>query len=175
MKDMDLFALKVLKVPVKKYGILHEQTTARQKPENVSFLINDCDDNVDCDPNFEPKELTQELLVRTLSIKGTISNQGSEASDFLKRMDSDIKNILISTKNSKDSLEEVTASLTCRRIQPMTGQSSWFLSADCGILKWRTVLTLMVLVVVVLPCTAAVIYYVHSGDLGKNNTSHPPS
>ena len=81
--------------------------------------------------------------IRQVSIRGTFSSQGRDAIDFLQRMDSDIRNIVTSTRNRLDSLEEVKKVLTCKRIFPLKKQQDE--GVDCGMRWWSVVIVMFVI------------------------------
>ena len=91
-----------------------------------------------------------ECLMRTVSIRDALSGQGREAAKFLQRMDSDIHKIIENTKSRMGTLDEVTKSLTCRRIYPLEKPKSIFNGIDCG-MRWWSLLLGAVLIGVVLP------------------------
>ena len=101
---------------------------------------------------------SQNLLVhtRTVSIRDALSSQGKDAAKFLQRMDKDIHKIIESTKSRMDTLEEVTKSLTCRRIYPLQQRRSLFSGVDCGI-RWWSLLIIVGVVAVIMP-TLYVVY-----------------
>ncbi len=162
IKDQDFYALVSIKVPVKRHGLLTE-LLAEDGIEGASAstrLSNGLHSEAVCNSDTDYEDVEGEdkhpLLVRTLSIRGALSTQGQEAQKFLRQMDKDIKDIISSTKNSKDSLQEVTQSLTCKRIQPFHRQSRCnsvtgaFSGADCGV-RWWTVVAIMFTIGLVSP------------------------
>ena len=150
MKEQDFYGLRTIKVPLKRHGLLTElidkekQSKKRAKANDTSASF-----EPNAEENYSDSE-SQSLLVRTLSIRDACGSQSAEAANFLHKMDKDIKSILSLTKSQKDSLEEVVASMTCKRIHPLQRQTSWFSGADCGI-RWWSVLIGMVIVVLVTP------------------------
>ena len=85
------------------------------------------------------------LLVRNLSIRDSFGTQSRDAVDFLKKMDSDIRDIVSSTNSRKDTLDEVRDSLTCKRIYPLNTQRKIFDGVDCG-MRWWSILIVMLVV-----------------------------
>lgn len=171
IRDQDFYALKTIKVPVKRFGLLTELIEEENKNNDGAKLslkpgasgesvIEISEANGDVTDYGEDSDTSEsrQLLVRTLSIRDSmVSSQGKEAIDFLKKMDSDIKGILKGTKNSKDTLEEVTASLTTKRIQPLKGPNRILGGADCGIRWWNVVITMFVIGVL----TPILIFAIH--------------
>ena len=111
-----------------------------------------------------------ELLVRTLSIRGALTNQGKEAQDFLAKMDSDIKKIVSSTKTRKESLDDVASTLTRKSIQPLNKRRHLFSSVDCGF-SWRGAV-LAIFIVALLPLSLFFLGLIYpSADGTINNTT----
>lgn len=169
IRDQDFFALKSVKVPAKRHGLLLELAEQEKQQNGISKGAcgkTEIDNSIDIsDVNYDEEEMVgsndcnneqEEIEVRTLSIRNTLSSQGKEATEFLHNMDSDIKNIVASTKNRLDSLEEVANVLTCRRIFPLRQkkQQSW--GADCGIRWWN-----IVLIVFVIGLVTPLLYFVY--------------
>ncbi len=158
IRDQDFFGLRVIKVPMKRHGLLSE--LIEQEQQNSSAKSNSAKtqlnggatggfDEVSYDPNESPlggsDEENEKLLVRTLSIRRSMSDQGAQAANFLQRMDRDLKSIVNSTKCQKDSLEEVVATMTCKRIYPLQQQSTWLGGADCGMRWWSVLLAFIII------------------------------
>ena len=126
MNDQEFYGRKTIQVPVKRHGLLTE-IIAKENQENgtnMRLVVGSSGDIVvpvtqQHHADEEDGAEHPELLVRTLSIRDAYSDQGKEAQAWLKKMDSDINKIVSSTKTSKHNLDEVTMTLTCKRIQPM--------------------------------------------------------
>lgn len=172
MQDQDFFALKSIKVPIKRYGLLTEMLEEQKKvgaaaasyfpkgrangaagverTDYVANNINEDSDNCLSDPEM------QHLLIRTLSIRDNINSQSKEAEEFLNSMDRDLQNIRKSTKSYKPSLQAVTSTLTDKRIQPLQKKP-----VDCTP-SWRQIIGAVVVVAVVAPLVA-IVFYCHTG------------
>lgn len=148
MRDQDFFALRVIKVPMKRHGLLSELLDGNESGQSAKLTINA--NSVDSSHSLEPSEIEEsssenELFVRTLSIRDSVmSDQGKQAVSFLHRMDKDLKTIVRSTKLRKESLDEVVQTMTCKRIHPLQRQSSWLNGYDCGMRWWSVLLTFIV-------------------------------
>jgi len=137
--DQEFHALKTLRVPIKKHGLLSE---LKETIENENAADNDSGtdsgEHSDC-------------VVRQVSIRDALSSQGRDAAKFLARMDSDIRGIVASTRSRMDSLDDVTKALSCRRIYPIEApRRSLFNGWDCGI-NWWSLLACVLLVGIVGP------------------------
>lgn len=162
IRDQEFFALRKIKLPVKPFGLLtesayHETNSTVEHHQSPLCPTQSTEPN-DCDISYSDGESeTQELLVRTISIRDTLSSQGREASEFLKKMDNDIKHIVSSSTSRLNSLEEVTESLTSKRIQPIQRKSRWLKmnGTDCG-MQWWSVVVLMFLVGLITPILVTV-------------------
>lgn len=147
MKDQDFFALRVMKVPVKRHGLLTEllERERSEMQNGAKSFHSGGSDTADSPDNCDSSE-SEELFVRTLSIRDTcLSDQGKQAASFLHRMDKDLKSIINSTKHQKDSLEEVVQTMTCKSIYPLQHQSSWLNGYDCGMRWWSVLLGFIVI------------------------------
>ncbi|XP_013379802.1 lysM and putative peptidoglycan-binding domain-containing protein 3 [Lingula anatina] len=137
IRDQDFYALKRIKVPIKRFGLLtelveHENKNSKGKKLTLGSVVNRNSRSV-IEEVEEEQELNNEdfafdgsdsdsqtLLVRTLSIRGAMNSQTKEAKKFLKHMDKDLQKIRNSTKSRKDSLQEVTSYLTTKTILPLS-------------------------------------------------------
>ena len=174
IRDQDFYAKRVIKVPVKRHGLLTElmeQENQRQLSEikkkssaqnlrtyesSVQFSeANEVDD--DSDPE------SSVLLVRTLSIRDHVTNQGKEAQDFLKHMDKDLDKIRQNANSYKNSLDEVTNALTCKSIHPIdrSCRKSLFNGYDCG-MRWWSLVIFMLIIVLGTPLLYFLYFYNHS-------------
>ncbi|XP_064608769.1 lysM and putative peptidoglycan-binding domain-containing protein 3-like [Liolophura sinensis] len=170
MQDQDFFALKSIKVPIKRYGLLTEMLEEQKKTtsaaasanylpksrangtaggDRTDYVANDI--NEDSDNCLSDPEM-QHLLIRTLSIRDNINSQSKEAEEFLNSMDRDLQNIRKSTNSYKPSLQAVTFTLTDKRIQPLQKKS-----VDCTP-SWRQIILAVVVVAVVVPLIFIVVY-----------------
>lgn len=161
IRDQDFFALNLIKVPIKRHGLLTEVAAQESRISNGPKLkLGEANVPLDCvvhgteanEEEWEDDDTsdTRNLLVRTLSIRGALSNQGQEAENFLHKMDKDLQSIVASTKSRKKTLEEVTESLTCRRIYPLQRQKSWLSGADCG-MRWWSIMIIMLMIGLLMP------------------------
>ena len=149
MKDQDFFALRVIKVPMKRHGLLSEIVEEENKQMSNGAKLTLNANGFEHTHSPEANETgdssgSEELFVRTLSIRDSLSDQGKQAASFLQRMDKDLKSIVNSTKSQKDSLEEVVQTMTCKRIYPLQRQSSWLNGYDCGMRWWSVLLGFIV-------------------------------
>ena len=155
--EQDFFALRLIRVPVKKHGIISERlehsylgrTLPNLEAPPVSSREYNHEDGSLVDAPCDEAGETSSLLVRTLSIRDTCNRQSTEAREFLQRMDGDLEKIRFSTNSYKSSLDEVSATLTCKRIHPLR-DGAFCNEADCGIRWWNLVIW-MIIVVLLIP------------------------
>lgn len=151
--DQDFYALKSIRLPATKYGYLKELIEEKgigiKNPRAASsnFECNYTANEYEINPSDEENE---SLLVKSVSVMGPASNQGKEAEKFLQKMDQDIHNILNSTKNRLDTLDEVKSSLTCRRFYPLHDKKNIINGIDCGA-KWWSLVVAMFTIGLILP------------------------
>ncbi|XP_064648787.1 lysM and putative peptidoglycan-binding domain-containing protein 3-like [Lineus longissimus] len=169
ISDQEFFALKVIKVPVRRHGLLteliKEENRKRKNGPKLSLRppngTNDsiiAMDDINCedfDDDGSDSE-SQSLYVRTLSIRDVCNNPSRDAQEFLRTMDHDLEKIRKSTNSYKGSLEEVAKTLTCKRIYPIRKKSVWN-GADCG-LSWRTVVVIVIGICLIAPLTYLLYY-----------------
>ena len=157
IRDQDFFARKFIKVPIKRHGLLTELVEKENQRNGGQKITlggaNNFDsaitvEDVASDSNSDSE--TNALLVRTLSIRGALGNQGKEAQKFLKHMDKDLEKIRNSTKTYKNTLEEVATSLTCKRIHPLAPPGKMFNGVDCG-MRWWSIVAIMLVIGLLLP------------------------
>lgn len=160
IKDQDFFALRVLKVPMRRHGYLSELVKQEQNEtarmvthnhHNGATLPSDSDipsDAVCSDVDFSDPE-TQLRVMRTVSIRDNFSKQGREANRFLKKMDKDLSKLRQSTVTKQESLDEVISMLTNKSIYPLQSKKS-VNGADCGI-RWWVIVLAAVSVAILLP------------------------
>lgn len=170
IKDQEFYALRVLKVPIRRYGYLSE-AFAKEKQEkerkqkdtcrlkNVDTLLSDCDSPVDAicsDVDFSDPD-TQLRVIRTVSIRENFSKQGHEARHFLQEMDKDLTKIRQSVPSDHDSLNEVISILSHQSIYPLTTQKKLVNGADCGI-RWWVILIIALAVAILVPAMYFIYY-----------------
>ena len=182
ISDQDFYGLSTIKVPAKRHGLLTEliekeneskqnkhklKLGASQNCDGIVGVANGTDsDATDYDEDFsDTSRLLRHQNVRTVSIRDTLNRQGDEAVKFLQKMDSDIKNIVTSTKSRHESLDEVTTRLTCRRFFPLEDKKASY-GADYGIKLWG-ILVCLVIVVIVAPA----FYFAYFESLNKHENS----
>ncbi|GAB1606560.1 lysM and putative peptidoglycan-binding domain-containing protein 3-like [Argonauta hians] len=174
IRDQDLFGRKLVKVPIRKYGHITElhkdllipesgETTNMTEDDTHKGLV-DCTTEMTATPgplalsgvdeercDFHDPDM-QRRIFQSLSIKDMIHSQTKEAEEFLRSMDKDLEVLRNSTKNSRQSLDEVISVLTSKSIQPLQKSSNmWnFSGDDCG-LRFRTILAAVIIIGIVIP------------------------
>ncbi|CAL1542866.1 unnamed protein product, partial [Lymnaea stagnalis] len=164
IQDQEFYALKVIKVPMTKYGILSEQFGTQDQvlkhPRNVknqssnSFLSEDQDlldhfNESDSQHDFSDPE-TQIKVLRTLSIRDNLTSDDKEAEKFLQKMDEDLNKLKQSSRGERESLTEVISILTNKSIHPLETSKpiSKGNGADCGISWWSILIASLAIAVI---------------------------
>uniref|UniRef100_G3UA08 LysM and putative peptidoglycan-binding domain-containing protein 3 n=1 Tax=Loxodonta africana TaxID=9785 RepID=G3UA08_LOXAF len=154
ISDQDFFALRSIKIPVKKFSSLTETLyppKARQASRPSS---------VPCAPE------QQELVPANDSLSS------SESAGFLKEVDRDIEQIVKCTDTKRENLNEVVSALTAQQIRfdpdnKNTQRKDPYYGADWGI-GWWTAVVIMLIVGIITP----VFYLLYYEILAKVDVSH---
>lgn len=184
MSDTEFHALKFIKIPVKQHGLLQEQHAQTQQLVDLT----DRNSLATFEGNTsEPRrrsvsgsdvplssEDETEHYVRTISIRDMVNGQSSDAQKFLHDMDRDLARIRDSASSScKNSLDEVTQTLTCKRFYPLHRPQKLFSGIDCGI-SWWGIVGMLLGVVVLLPIFI-VVYYELTKNTDSSSIDTPPT
>lgn len=150
--NQEFYALKKVRIPVKNYSILTEILPTAECSNGNSGIDGQA--------------------IRTFHIGiGKVLNgeERTEAAAFLKKMDEDLVRIRESTKLYKDSLEEVTETLTSPQFKPLVDKTKEECNgADCG-LQWKTLIVIIIVLILVLPIV--IILYVQISKISHPETS----
>ncbi|XP_035223037.1 lysM and putative peptidoglycan-binding domain-containing protein 3-like, partial [Stegodyphus dumicola] len=155
INSQDFYALKQLKIPVKKYSLL---------TEILPVIPNE--------NNSQSSMTVEEHNVRTINIgigPGGRSPSPEEAAAFFRRMDEDLVKIMLSTKSQKDSLEAAAVALTSPQIQPLVKDP--YNTVDCGI-QWNYLIVCVIVVAIVIPAAIALFIYMRSSQ-DHHHHHHP--
>lgn len=155
ISDQDFFALRSIKIPVKKFSLLTE-TLYPAKGRQASRPS-----PVHCAPEQE------DIVPANDSLSSTES-----AGSFLKEVDRDIEQIVKCTDTKRENLNEVVSALTAQQIrfEPDTKSSQHkdpYYGADWGI-GWWTAVVIMLIVGIITP----VFYLLYYEILAKVDVSH---
>uniref|UniRef100_A0A8C9URM6 LysM and putative peptidoglycan-binding domain-containing protein 3 n=1 Tax=Spermophilus dauricus TaxID=99837 RepID=A0A8C9URM6_SPEDA len=155
ISDQDFFALRSVKIPVKKFSSLAETLyppKGRQasRPSSVQYA---------------PEQ--QEVLPANDCLSSSES-----AGSFLKEVDRDIEQIVKCTDTKKENLNEVVSALTAQQIRfepdnKNTQRKDPYYGADWGI-GWWTAVVIMLIVGIITP----VFYLLYYEILAKVDVSH---
>ena len=171
IRDQDFYALKVIKVPMKRHGMLAEiieienakgnglkQRLSSTSGDGIHITEANEGDQTDYDMDGSDSE-RQDLLVRKIGLRGPVGNPKFNHCDFLEQMDKDINKIVSSTRTRLDSLEKVVEKMTCKSILPLERRrtSNVWSGADCGI-RWWSIVIVMFLIGLVTPLLYFVYY-----------------
>lgn len=131
IREQDFFALRVIKVPVKRHGLVREM--------------------------IEQEQMQREETIEEVHVVSITGSPGSNSHmHFLQQMDKDISKIVSSTRTRLDSLEKVVEKMTCKSIQPLhrPPASMW---TDCTV-RWNSLMVIIILVALVTPLFYVVYY-----------------
>lgn len=162
LTEQDFFALRSVKIPVRRFSVLTETHTtgplksasppgARRVPQITPI------------PTL-PTECSTDSSSSTDSVEG-----------FLQEKDKDIERLVKSTGPSRSSLNEVVSSLTLQQQQPLLGEAEFkpvqrkdpYYGADWG-MRWWTAVAIMLVVGIITP----VFYLLYYEVLMKADVSH---
>ncbi|XP_005100404.1 lysM and putative peptidoglycan-binding domain-containing protein 3 [Aplysia californica] len=188
IQDQDFFALRVLKVPMTRYGILSEQVARgelgidhKQLSQHANGAMFAAHSGADMSSSYRDESDSQHdfsdpdmqlKVMRTLSIRENFSEEGREAEKFLRKMDADLKKLKQSSTRSSDqeSLNEVISMLTNKSIHPLQTSNSRRITngADCG-LTFRNIVVVCVAVAIIVPLVVGLVtlYYGHDSESGS--------
>ncbi|XP_055517022.1 lysM and putative peptidoglycan-binding domain-containing protein 4 isoform X1 [Leucoraja erinacea] len=130
IKDQDFFALKTIKIPVKKHGLLTEAQEEAKRRQAATSRTDPC------------------LVACAAEGQGTEQNK---LSGFFEDIDKDIEKLIQSTDQSKDHLEEV---IYCQKsngfnLGALSPKDSHH-GADWG-MRWWNAVVIMLLIGVIIP------------------------
>ncbi|XP_006885420.1 PREDICTED: lysM and putative peptidoglycan-binding domain-containing protein 3 [Elephantulus edwardii] len=155
ISDQDFFALRSVKIPVKKFSSLTETLyppKGRQasRPSSVQYASEQ-----------------QEIVPANDSLSSSES-----AGSFLKEVDRDIEQIVKCTDTKRENLNEVVSALTAQQIRyeldnKNTQRKDPYYGADWGI-GWWTAVVIMLIVGIITP----VFYLLYYEILAKVDVSH---
>ncbi|XP_033019757.1 lysM and putative peptidoglycan-binding domain-containing protein 3 [Lacerta agilis] len=152
--DQDFFALRTIKIPVKKFSVLtetHSFPKSRQASRSASTLYST--ESPDASQAAEPFSTE------------TVGN-------FLKEVDRDIEQIVKCNATKRENLNEVVSALSTQQLnfepdgKPIKRKDPHY-GADWGI-RWSTAVVIMVVVVIITP----VFYLLYYEVLAKVDVSH---
>ncbi|XP_023559947.1 lysM and putative peptidoglycan-binding domain-containing protein 3 isoform X2 [Octodon degus] len=155
ISDQDIFALRAIKIPVKKFSSL---TESLYPPKG----------RLGSQPSpaqYAPEQ--QEILPANNCLSSSES-----AGSFLKEVDRDIEQIVKCTNTKKENLNEVVSALTTQQIRfepdnKNTKRKDPYYGADWGI-GWWTAVVIMLIVGIITP----VFYLLYYEILAKVDVSH---
>ncbi|KAK3610258.1 hypothetical protein CHS0354_022319 [Potamilus streckersoni] len=180
IQDQEFYALRRIKVPVKRHSFLTEfvvdsklgtsssdrgslqeysngavcrESGSEEEVGGMAFARDSYDSDASNDLSDPEK---QRLLIRTLSISKAVQSQGKEIREFLKNKDNDLAKIQSLKQSDRHSLDEVISVLTNKSIQPNPIKKK-IDGADCGIRWWS--ISLVAFLVFVLVAVFLVLYY----------------
>lgn len=173
LTEQDFFALRSVKIPVRRFSVLTETHSTGQLK------------------SASPSESRRHIAPVT-SLPTESSTDSSSSTDsvegFLLEKDKDIERLVKSTGPSRSSLNEVVSSLTLQQQQPLLGDVEYkpvqrkdpYYGADWG-MRWWTAVAIMLVVGIVTPVFYLLYYEVlmktdasHHGTLTQTQSNTPP-
>lgn len=166
LTEQDFFALRSLKIPVRRFSIFTEtHNTAPPKTASPSGA----------------RRLPQISAIPSLPLESSTDSSSSDSVEgFLLEKDKDIEQLVRSTGPSRSSLNEVVSSLALQQqqqpaLQPLRGEVEYkplvrkdpYYGADWG-MRWWTAVAIMLVVGIVTP----VFYLLYYEVLIKTDGSH---
>lgn len=174
LAEQDFFALRSIKIPVKKFSLLtetHATTTNKSaspggKRRVVEFTEGACGDE---------------------AADSSSASSADSVGSFLQEKDKDIERLVKSAGSSRNSLNEVVSLLTPQdqQLEPLLGdperrppqapRKDPYYGADWG-MRWGTAVAIMLVVGIVTPAFYLLYYEVlMKSDASHHNTSHGSS
>lgn len=162
LKEQDFFALRSIKIPVKRFSILTETHISAPAP------------SASC-----PGVRHQSQVSPSTSLPLESSTDSSSSTDsvegFLLEKDKDIERLVKSTNPSQSGLNQVVSSLTLHQQQPLLAEVEYkpaqrkdpYYGADWG-MRWWTAVAIMLFVGIITP----VFYLLYYEVLVKADVSH---
>ncbi|XP_035514942.1 lysM and putative peptidoglycan-binding domain-containing protein 3 [Morone saxatilis] len=162
LTEQDFFALRSVKIPVRRFSVLTEtHSAAPLKSASPSGA----------------RRLPQISSITSFPSESSTDSSSSNDSveGFLQEKDKDIERLVKSTGPSRSSLNEVVSSLTLQQQQPLLGEVEYkpaqrkdpYYGADWG-MRWWTAVAIMLVVGIVTP----VFYLLYYEVLMKSDVSH---
>ncbi|KAJ8261146.1 hypothetical protein COCON_G00168690 [Conger conger] len=165
LTEQDFFALRTIKIPVKKFSVLTEThgpaALTPASPQGARRLS-------------ETLPSSEAPAHSSSSSSSSIDSVGS----FLQEKDKDIEQLVKSTDPSRGSLNEVVSSLHPQRQagdheRRPAGRKDPYYGADWG-MRWWTAVAIMLVVGIVTPVFYLLYYEVlMKADVSHHSTSHP--
>lgn len=164
LTEQDFFALRSIKIPVKKFSVLTE--THNTTPYKSSS------------PGTTNRLTEFSAAVGEAAADSASSSSSDSVGSFLQEKDKDIELLVKSTGSSRNSLNEVVSSLSPQ--QPLLGdperrpppRKDPYYGADWG-MRWWTAVAIMLVVGIVTPVFYLLYYEVlMKADVSHHNTTH---
>ncbi|OBS69683.1 hypothetical protein A6R68_01776, partial [Neotoma lepida] len=154
ISDQDFFALRSIKIPVKKFSSLTETLHPLKGRQGLHPASGPC------------------ALEREAVPTDDCHSSNESAGSFLKEVDRDIEQIVKCTDTTKENLNEVVSALTAQQIRfepdsRSTHRKDPYYGADWGI-GWWTAVVIMLIVGIITP----VFYLLYYEILAKVDVSH---
>lgn len=167
MTEQDFFALRSIKIPVRRFSVLTETHNAGPSLNSASPTA----------ARRVPQISSVTPLPSEFSTDSSSSSSTDSVEGFLQEKDKDIEQLVKSTGPSRSSLNEVVSSLTLQQQQqqPLLGEVEYkptqrkdpYYGADWG-MRWWTAVAIMLVVGIVTP----VFYLLYYEVLVKSDVSH---
>ncbi|EDV26493.1 LysM and putative peptidoglycan-binding domain-containing protein 4 [Trichoplax sp. H2] len=149
--DAGFYALKTIKIPIKKYGVLAEAEEETQLKLNRSA-------------GTEAEPGTSE----TDDIEGDLANPDEKAEKFFKEKDIEVEKLKEATQNTIKKMDDDDPEAPLMLGNTPKKEDKKSLGADCG-LSWVGVLVVVVIIGIVAP----VLYYLYYTYFNNSNQNEP--
>ncbi|KAJ0019414.1 hypothetical protein NQD34_006983 [Periophthalmus magnuspinnatus] len=162
LKEQDFFALRSIKIPVKRFSILTETHMSTPAPSSTP-------------PGGRHQPQISASTALPLESSTDSSSSADSVEGFLLEKDKDIERLVKSTNPSQSNLNQVVSSLTLHQQQPLLEEVEYkpaqrkdpYYGADWG-MRWWTAVAIMLFVGIVTP----VFYLLYYEVLVKADVSH---
>lgn len=154
ISEQDFFALRSIKIPVKKFSFLREAHSKHSSRSGPALLSFEHQENVPASDSSSPQK---------------------SAGNFLQEVDRDIEQIVKCTNTKRENLNEVVSALSAEQVvfEPIFKERKLkdpYYGADWGI-RWWTAVVIMLVVGIITP----VFYLLYYEYLMKADVSHHDS
>lgn len=149
--DAGFYALKSIKIPIKKYGVLAEAEEEAQRKHNRASATE-----------------TQSGSSEIDNIEGDLTNPDEKAEQFFKDKDLEVEKLKEATQNSIRKMDDDDPEAPLMMGNAPKKEDKKSMGADCG-LSWVGVLAIVVIIGIVAP----VLYYLYYTYFNNDNQDKP--
>lgn len=152
VSDQDFYALRYIKIPIVKYGILSK------------VLVHQVNQNNDEKHLFSPSSSSSTLIIN-VGLKKTFQydDNNQDMKKFLTNLDKDLEEIRKATDNYTQMFIETGTQSLAQAQSPVRKSAFYFDGADCG-LHWLNMLIIALIIFVLLPVIYVFVISNHSSE-----------